>query len=92
MVGHSTKCPARAEAHMNAVYCKFHGPTIGWQAVKVEPAGPQDKESLVSVVGNTIRILVACTVRGGWYINPKRLAMLRLDKGKNHEHGYGENS
>lgn len=63
---------ANRQAGLVAVYCRWHGPNIGWQAVRVLPAlGALPPRK----VNNLLRITTRLKVRGGWFVDPKKLAL-----------------
>ena len=57
---------------MLAVFCKFN-PVTGWQSVKVIPVNPDLQISPVKVVNGLLRITTRQYVRGGRFVNPKKL-------------------
>ena len=54
------------------VYCKWHGPGIGYQAVRVLPA---TKPLPAKKVNGLLRVTTRQKVRGGWFVDPKKLVL-----------------
>lgn len=60
---------ALGKERMSAVYCQFN-PVVGWQALKVEPI---QGTLPVRIVHGMLRITTRQQVRGGQFVNPKKL-------------------
>lgn len=57
---------------MFAVFCKWHGPGAGWQAVRVQQVSTRLP---IGRVDGLLRVTTEKKVRGGWFVDPKELAL-----------------